>query len=71
MQKTVGVENLTDPTTVEYLFNFNEKVVRRSTDSILPAGTIFRRVYYPYKPIRVRVQSQPSIDAMKVLLGGD
>lgn len=71
VQKTVGVENLTDPATVEYLFNFNEKVVRRSTDSILPSGTIFRRIYYPYKPIRVRVQSQPSIDAMKVLLGGD
>lgn len=71
VQKTVGVENLTDPATVEYLFNFNEKVVRRSTDSILPAGTIFRRIYFPYKPIRVRVQSQPSIDAMKVLLGGD
>jgi len=71
VQKTVGIENLDDPASFEYLFNFSEKIVRRSTDTIPPDGAIFRRIYYPYKPIRVRVQNQASIDAMKLLLWGD
>lgn len=71
VQKTVGVENLVDPASVDYVFNFNEKIVRRASDSILPNGTIFRRVYNPYKPIRVRVKDDASITAMKALLGGD
>lgn len=71
VQKTVGVENLDDPASFEYLFNFQEKVVRRSTASILPVGSLFKRIYYPYKPIRVRVENATSILATKALLGGD
>lgn len=71
VQKTVGVENLTDPASVDYLFNFSEKIVRRASDSVLPNGTLFRRIYNPYKPIRVRVQDAVSIAMMKALIGGD
>lgn len=71
VEKTVGVENLTDPATVQWLFNFSEKVVRRASDSIPPNGAIFRRVYYPYRPVRVRIRSDDSITRMKALLGGD
>lgn len=71
VEKTVWVENLDDPADFEYLFNFSEKVVRRSTDTVPPAWSIFRRTYYPYKPIRVRVINQVSVDAMQLLLGGD
>lgn len=36
IQKTVGVENLVDASTVDYVYNFNEKVVRRASADILP-----------------------------------
>lgn len=71
VEKTVGVENLDDPADFEYLFNFSEKVVRKSTATTPPTWSIFRRTYYPYKPIRVRVINQVSVDAMKLLLWGD
>lgn len=54
------------------MFNFNEKVVRRSsTTPAVPANAIFRRVYKPYRPIRVRIQDNNSITKMKLLTGGD
>jgi hypothetical protein len=62
---------LDDPASFDYLFNFNEKIVRRASDTIPPDGAIFRRKYYPYKSIRVRVKDDVSIAAMKGLLGGD
>lgn len=71
VQKTVGVENLDDPADFDYLFNFQEKVVRRASDSILADGTLFKRIYLPYQPIRVRAENNASIVAMRALLGGD
>lgn len=69
--KTVGVENLVDPSTVNYTFNFQEKVIRRANDEILPDGAVIRADYFPYQAIRVRVKNQPSIDAMKAISWGD
>jgi len=34
--KTVGIQNIDDPTLFDYLFNFNEKTVLRASDDILP-----------------------------------
>lgn len=70
-QKTVWVENLVDPWTVDYVFNFQEKVIRRGSDDILPDGAVIRADYFPYQAIRVRVKNQPSIDALKLIAGGD
>lgn len=69
--KTVGVENLTDPTTVDYVYNFNEKTVKRASAAVLSAGHIIKFTYYPYQPIRVQVSDPVSIAAMKALTGGD
>jgi hypothetical protein len=69
VEKTVGIENLDDATLFEYLFNFNEKIIKRSTAGILANGTLFKRTYYPYKPIRVQVENLDSINSMKTLLG--
>lgn len=72
VQKSVWVENLVDETTVDFVYNFQEKVVRRT--SVTPAlnvWDIFRRVYKPYRPIRVRVQNTASIMAMKLLTWWD
>ena len=71
VEKTVGVENLTDPASVDYLFNYQEKVVRRASDGILAAGDKIKLDYIPYKPVRVQVQDSASIAFMKTLTGGD
>ncbi len=71
VQKTVGIENLVDATTVNYVYNFQQKVVRRGNDPILPDGAVIRRDYFPYQAIRVRVKNQPSITAMQLLAWGD
>lgn len=72
VQKTVGVENLVDETTVDYVFNFNEKTLRKtSPTAVLAQGDKIKFTYYPYKDIRVRVQDPASIATMKALTGGD
>ncbi|MEE9117838.1 MAG: hypothetical protein V3U02_04485 [Calditrichia bacterium] len=68
---TVGVENLTDETTVGYVFNFTEKIVRRASASILASGDIIKFIYKPFKKIRVRVKDETSIASMIALTGGD
>lgn len=70
-EKTVWVENLVDPTTVDYLFNYQEKVVRRSQDSILTSSDKIKIDYIPYKPVRVLIQDLASIAFMQALTGGD
>lgn len=65
---SVGVENLVDESTVDYVFNFNEKTIRKTDWIPVPLNHTFRRVYKPYKPIRVRVKNDNSIAAMKALL---
>lgn len=69
--RTVWVENLVDATTVDYLFNYQEKVVRRSQAAILTAGQKIKIDYIPYRPVRVQVQDAPSIAFMKALTWGD
>lgn len=68
VQKTVWIENLDDPTAFEFLFNFNEKIVKNSTHATLNSGDEIKLTYYPYKPIRVRVKNDDSIETMKNLL---
>lgn len=69
---TIGVENFVDESTVEYVYNFNEKNVRKTTGTATPtAGYKVKFTYYPYQPIRVRVTDPVSIAAMAVLTGGD
>lgn len=69
--KTVGVENLVDETTVNFVFNFSEKVVRNGNHAKLSSWHKIRIKYYPYQAIRVRVTSPTSIATMKALAGGD
>lgn len=69
--QTLGVEGFVDESTVQWLYNFNEKVVRKSTASTPTAGQAIVFTYYPYEPIRVSVTSPTSILAMQALTGGD
>lgn len=70
VEKSVWVENLVASTSVDYLFNFSEKVVRRGNDGIIPAWGLIKIDYFPYKDIRVRYQDKTSIDRMKLLTWG-
>ncbi len=69
--KTVGVENLVDETTVDYVYNFNEKFVRTASAATPADGDILRFRYLPFKPIRVRASHPGSISSMAALTGGD
>lgn len=69
---TIGVENFVDETTVDYVYNFNEKNVRKTAATATPtAGYKVKFTMYPYQPIRLRVTHPASIAAMAALTGGD
>lgn len=69
--QSLGVEGFVDESTVEWVWNFQEKVVRQATASTPTAGQSVEFTYLPYEPIRVSVTSPTSILAMKALTGGD
>lgn len=69
--KTVGVENLVDETTVDFVFNFAEKIVRNASHATLAAWNKIKFEYYPYHAVRVIVSDPVSIATMKALAGGD
>lgn len=71
VSQSIGVEGFVDPTTVQWIYNFNEKVVRAATASTPSAAAAIVFTYYPYQPIRVSVTSPASIAAMQALTGGD
>ncbi len=56
---------------LDFIYNFSEKIVKIKNHPKLGAWDKFRRVYYPYKPVRVRVSNWISITKMKALTGGD
>lgn len=68
--RTVGIENIVDETTVDFVMNFTEKTVRNGSIATQASGTLLKMEYYPYKDIRVQWRDQVSIDRMKTLLGG-
>jgi len=70
--QTIGVEGFVLESAVDWIWNFQEKVIRKTATGSTPtAGQAVVFTYYPYKPIRVSVTSPTSIAAMKVLTGGD
>lgn len=69
--KTLWIENLVDESSVQFVYNFQEKVVRNGSHATLSAGHKIKFVYYPYQAVRVRVSDPTSIATMKALAGGD
>lgn len=72
VSQTLGAEGFTDETTVQWIYNFENRIVRKTSSTTTPAASaaiVF--TYYPYQPIRVRVTSPTSIAAMAALTGGD
>jgi len=70
--QTVGIENLVDETTVNYVSNFNEKSIRAgSATATLPTTSYLLFEYNEIIPIRVQVTDYVSVAALKALIGGD
>jgi hypothetical protein len=69
---TVGVEGLTDETTVDYLSNYNEKSVRAgSNTTTIVTGIFLRFEYNEVVPIRVQRTDNASIATLKSLIQTD
>lgn len=72
IEQTIGVEGFVDETTVDWIYNFEEKVIRKTAaGTIPPQGDEGEFTMYPYQPIRVAVTSPTSITAMQAATGGD
>lgn len=70
--QTLGVEGLTDETTVEYVGNSNEKSVRATaTEPTLTAASFIRFEYNERLPIQVQYTDTASANALKALGYGD
>lgn len=67
IQKTTGIENIDDAASFNYLYNFNEKIIKNGNATLLPNGAVIRVTYYAYQSIRVRGQDPTSIAAIKLL----
>lgn len=69
---TVGVEGLTDESTVDYVANSNEKSVRATANtSTLNSGTFIRFKYLERLPIQIQYADYASINALKQAGIGD
>lgn len=71
VEKTVGIEGLDAEGTFDFITNFESKIVRNDQFATLASGDKIKRTYNPFLPVKVRVQSQASINRMKALIGGD
>jgi hypothetical protein len=70
--KTGGVEGLVDETTVDYVYNSNEKSIRATeSETTLNAGDGILLQYYERVPIQLQYQDNGSVNALKALGLGD
>ena len=70
--KTIGIEGLVDESTVDYVYNSNEKSVRSASQTATLTTTIFIRFEYNERvPIQLQYQDNASSDALKALGFGD
>ncbi len=72
VQKTLGIENIDDPATKDFLLNYQEKVLKAGTNLATPASGSHIDITYRYEvPVMVQVDDELSQAAMKALVGGD
>lgn len=69
VEKTLGIDNI--DTGVDFVYNFNEKVIKNEDHATLSAGHKIKITYLYKIPVLVEQSRQASIDAMKLYEGGD
>lgn len=62
VSKTVGIDNITDPTTVDVLYNYTEKAIKFPEASKPTAGQIVKVYGDAHIPLIAKVRDQVSID---------
>lgn len=68
----IGIEGLVDESTVEYVYNSNEKSVRASTNTAtLPTTSFIRFSYNERVPIQIQYTDSANANALKALGFGD
>lgn len=69
---TLGIEGIDDETTVDYVYNSQEKTVRASSQTdTLPDTSLIRFEYNERVPIELQYTDDGSVDALKALGFGD
>lgn len=71
VEQTVGLQNVDDAASFEWLLNPAEKYVKPGTDGTPANGDLIKFVYTYNKPILVKSEDGASISATKALIGGD
>jgi len=72
VSKTIGVEGITDETTVNYVSNSNEKSIRATDiEQTYSAGTFLRFAYNERVPIQIQYGDSASANTLKALGLGD
>lgn len=61
VSKTMGIDFITDPTTVDALYNFNEKAVKFPAASKPTTGQIVKLAGNPHVPVVTKLTNAPSI----------
>lgn len=70
--KTLGIENLDDPATKDFLLNYSEKVIKAGTNLATPTSTDTIAVTYRYEvPVLVQVDDPSSQQSLAAITGGD
>lgn len=67
IEKTVWLEWLVAPWSVDFIHTFQEKIIRNDAHPLLSAWDILRRTYFPFKPISYRFADNTNINQMKLL----
>jgi hypothetical protein len=61
VSKTVGIDFIDDPADYDCLYNFAEKTVKFKAGTLPAAGKVVEVGGYPYIPLIIKVQDNPSI----------
>lgn len=70
VSKTIGIENISDPATVDYIMNYWNKTIRR-TAGALPTGTTTIATYSYFVKVIVQSEDVDAQTACAALEGGD
>lgn len=71
VEKSIGLEWLVNEADYDFVYSFNEKVVRNASYPLLNAGDSVKLTYYPYKTISIRYGDLSNIAKMKLLTWWD
>lgn len=61
VSKTIGIDNITDPTTVDCLYNFAEKAIKFRADNLPAANSVVALSGNPHIPVIIKLEDRASV----------